>query len=122
MSFLPLALSEIDARSLGVPTSLAGLLENQWKLVNVVKELADALTSDADPTRARGKHLPHRRLQPCTHTLAFPSRTGVLLLSQVVIKIDTAVLDRQMSKLSRKATIRLILSVRSLGRLILVCS
>ncbi|GAA5990089.1 hypothetical protein JCM10908_005818 [Rhodotorula pacifica] len=53
-----------------------GLLEAQWKLVNVVKELAEALTSDADATRAR----------------------GVLLLSEVVIKMDKSVLDRQMTK------------------------
>lgn len=39
-------------------------------------------------------------LQP-SHALtsAFSSRTGVLLLSQVVTKMDTSVLDRQMSKL-----------------------
>ena len=56
-------------------------------------------------------------------TWAFSSRTGVLLLSQVVTKMDTAVLDRQMSKLPRAGQEKQrIQPVRSLTRLLLPAS
>ncbi|GAA5883105.1 hypothetical protein JCM3774_002857 [Rhodotorula dairenensis] len=71
------ALQDTDVPDSPIPQQVAqGVSEHRWKLVNVVKELAEALTSDADATRHR----------------------GVLLLSEVVIKMDKAIVDRQMTK------------------------
>ncbi|GAA6018123.1 hypothetical protein JCM8202_000190 [Rhodotorula sphaerocarpa] len=72
-----LALDDADVPSSDIPLQVAdGLVDGRWKLVGIVRELADVLTSDADAKRAR----------------------GVLLLSEVVVKMNKSVLDRQMTK------------------------
>ncbi|BGP33480.1 hypothetical protein JCM10296v2_005284 [Rhodotorula toruloides] len=53
-----------------------GLARGQWKMLQIVKELGAALTSEMDATRAK----------------------GVELLSSVVAKMDKELLDRQMTK------------------------
>ncbi|GAA6032143.1 hypothetical protein JCM8097_007094 [Rhodosporidiobolus ruineniae] len=71
------ATPDSDTPTSPLPTQIAdGINQGTYRLVLVVKELADALTSDNDAHRAK----------------------GVGLLSSVVTKVNASVLDRQSTK------------------------
>ncbi|GAA5820973.1 hypothetical protein JCM3770_006154 [Rhodotorula araucariae] len=71
------ALKDADIPSSPLPVRLAeGIANGEYRLIQLVKALADTLTSDDDARRAR----------------------GVSLLSAVVVKLDKSSLDRQLTK------------------------
>lgn len=85
------------------PHSLhAGVVNGDYRLIELVKALADTLTSEDDARRARGPPpslgSPHRSRSAADPSPPLPA--GVSLLSAVVVKLvdlDSAALDRQIS-------------------------
>ncbi|BGP41533.1 hypothetical protein JCM10450v2_005582 [Rhodotorula kratochvilovae] len=71
------ALKEADVPTSPLPAQLAeGIANGEYRLIQLVKALADTLTSDDDARRSR----------------------GISLLSAVVVKLDKTSLDRQLTK------------------------
>lgn len=67
-------------------------------MLQIVKELGAALTSEVDATRAKGSLPLSISVMSTRPTLTRGCSSGVELLSSVVFKMDKELLDRQMSE------------------------
>lgn len=82
------------ARRSRADRSCTGLVDKQWRLIDIVKELGEVLVSENDAVRSRGAS---KRLDARAGELTMYLPAGVGLLAATVKAMDRSTLDRQSS-------------------------